>query len=233
MSAIARIFVVMTAFGGALLWSAPRQPEDVAPSSTVIVPRRPSRFVLVPQISVLNPGSFTLTNDAYTSHYSKSQFGIPALFVGGAYHLGSRPNLEFYLDGKLGYGSKSGLVPVDRRASGSQLGGSFNEDVRLHYLPLSLGPRAVWSIPGITFLRPTLSAGLGTALLAQVGDSQGFSHTYLLPFYYVTPGLTFLEGNGATDWFGGFQFGVSYLSTFASEQVMHGMAVDLSVNILL
>jgi hypothetical protein len=208
-----------------------------APStSTVEVPARPSRWELVPEISILNPGSFTISNETYAAHYSNpnTMFGLPSVIVGGAYRLATANNLVYYLDVKVGYGGKSGAVAVNRKLGGREVGEAMFQDVRLHWLPVSIGARALWSIPGVTFVRPTLSVGGGSSLVIQTSELPGFNSTYLLPFYHITPGLTFLEGTrNPGDWFGGFHFGFSYISTFATDQALRGTSVDLSVNILL
>lgn len=225
--------VLVFVFSGSLFAATEGAGAPAAASKAEVSGKTP-RYEIIPQISVLNPADFALTTDSYTAHYSKSAFGLPMLLVGAGARLGTLENLEFFLDGKLGYGGKGGVIPVSTRYGGGVEETTFNQDVRLHWMPIEVSGRMLWSIPGVTFVRPTLSAGLGSSLVIQTSSLPGFSHTYLLPFFQITPGLTFLEGSRtANDWFGGFLFGFTYLQTFATEQSMHGTSVDLSVNILL
>jgi hypothetical protein len=184
---------------------------------------------IIPQISVLNPANFHLINDQYVTHYSQSQYGLPAFYVGISRQFAQRAGFEFRAIGTLGYGTKADAIGVSNRDGN---GAEVTDSLRLHWLPASVGVKTLYSIPGISFFRPSLITAIGASLIFQEGTLPGVSSTFLLPIWTVTPGLSFFDGQ-STDWFGGFNFGFSYLSTFASGQTLHGTSVDLSMNIFL
>jgi hypothetical protein len=188
---------------------------------------------LIPQISVINPEAFSLASGGYVSHYSRSSFGLPAVALGISRRLARWQGFEFRAVGDIGYGAKSGSIAVSRRdASGRDTSATLSDSMTLHWLPASAGIRTLYAIPGITFFRPSLALALGSSLIVQQGNLPGIDGAFLIPFWSVAPGLSFFDGQGG-DWFGGFNFSLTYLSTFASSQTLHGTSFDLSVNIFL
>jgi hypothetical protein len=107
------------------------------------------------------------------------------------------------------------------------------DQLNLHWLPLSGGLRAIYHIPTVNFLKPTLAAGGGVQWFHQSGDRVELSDSHWIPFFYVSPGMVFLESTSSKDWFGGFNFSTTFMSSFASSQVVRGLGFDLSLNILL
>jgi hypothetical protein len=109
----------------------------------------------------------------------------------------------------------------------------FNSRLNLTWVPMSLGAKFLYTLPTFPFIKPSLTLGGGTHWFYQAGVVSGSNGSFWIPYYFVTPSLSFLEGVAPSDWFGGFTFGVTYQHELTSAQQVHGVSFDLGINILL
>ena len=142
--------------------------------------------------------TFTLRNKAFEIPYADAMpGGIPAFSFGVATPLTTVGQFQFYALGRLGYGAKEGTF--EAKASS---GAVVRERLRLHLVPVSGATRILYTIPGATFVNPTLIAGAGMFWVNQQGRSPGINQSFLIPYVFATPGITLFEGRNARDWFG-------------------------------
>ncbi len=180
------------------------------------------------QVSILTPQTFILTNSAYRIPYGENFSGMPGVQVGAAVPLFVADGIEAQGLGLVGYGFKEGAFNV------FTTGGAVARDmIRLHRIPVSLGVKFLYHIPWLSFVKPSVTIGGGMQWLIQGGRLAGLRDNFLLPFFYVSPALTFFENRVATDWFGGFTFGISYQNDLHPKQVLRAWSFDLSVNLFL
>lgn len=205
--------------------SDPMPPITVGTAAMKPVPRG---FELIPQISILSPSRLELRGANFTIPYSDSFAGVPAVQLGVAIPLGAIADFDLALVTKVGYSSREGLVRLRDNVSGVERMARQT----LLWVPVSSVLRASYRMPGVDFVRPSISLGGGVQLLHHSGHP-GATDTFVLPFVSITPALTFLEGRQLADWFGGFTFGTSYVVGLSSEHVLRGWSFDLSVNLFL
>jgi hypothetical protein len=179
----------------------------------------------MPQVSLIVP-TLVLKTPAYTVR-NETLDGVPIFQLGLAAPLFSSGDFVVLGQARVGYGYKEGRFTI----SGTR-GESLRDKVGLHWLPMSASLRAIYEIPGLRFVKPTLNVGAGVQWLHQAGTISSLSESYWVPLFYAAPGLTFLEGK-RDDWFGGFTFTVTYQTGFATPQTVRGMSIDLGLNIFL
>lgn len=180
------------------------------------------------QVSIVTPQTFTLTNDRFETPYAQNFNGMPSVQGGVAVPLFLAGGIEAQGIGLLGYGFREGIFNL-RTVDGAPA----RDLVRLHRIPASVGVKFLYHIPWLTFVKPSLTVGGGAQLILQAGRLQGFNDNFWMPFYYFSPALTFFENRAATDWFGGFTFGISYHNDLHPKQVLRAWSFDLSVNLFL
>jgi len=183
---------------------------------------------LMPQVSVVMPSALTLRNANFSVDYTRqfpslTQAGLMAvtpLFNWGGFRVLSTA--------KLGVSYKAGNFEMARST-----GELLNSRLNLTWVPMSLGAKFLYTLPTFPFIKPSLTLGGGTHWFYQAGATSGSNGSFWIPYYFVTPALSFLEGSAPSDWFGGFTFGVTYQHELTSAQRVHGVSFDLGINILL
>jgi hypothetical protein len=182
------------------------------------------QWELMPQLSVVSPSEFILTNSEYSIPYSTLLLGMPAVYMGIATPIKKEKGLQISLMGRIGYSYKSGDFILT-----SHSGEQKPSHLTLSWLPVSVGTIAEYSIPGVPFLKPMLTFGLGAEWLRQTGTLDGISTNFWLPYFYVSPAIGFFDtAMTSIDWFGGFTFGVTYQDSFGKKQKARAWSFDLS-----
>jgi len=229
------LLTVIASFTSVLLAEIPKDPLELP----VRKPNGPTRdiastsqelnaWMLIPQASIISPWSFVLETPQYRVPYSDNFAGFPMLSLGVGKAISQIGNFHFSGEGRVGFAYKSGAVGYTDAA-----GGSHKDTLSLMDLPVSGAVKLMYYIPDLNFLKPTLAVGMGMHWLHQAGKGVNVSDDFLLPFYLISPGLTFLESRSPRDWFGGFNFSLTFMNTFATSQTIRGVSFDLGLNILL
>jgi hypothetical protein len=195
-------------------------------TAETVTPRR-SGIEIIPQVSLLSPSKLELHGPLFTVPYNEGFEGLPSIQLGIALPLVTWGNLDIAAVARAGYASREGYVRL-RNNDGFER----RVPMRLRWLPISGALRFRYRIPGVDFFLPSISVGSGVNLLQQSGFS-GADGDFTVPFLSVTPAVTFLDGRGIADWFGGFTFGTSFLVGIGSPQTMRSWSFDLSLNLLL
>ncbi len=182
----------------------------------------------MPQVSVVMPSILTLSNPNFEVVYSK---GFPSLTQAGLAAVTPLFNIgrfRFLSIAKLGFSYKTGIFEMTRMN-----GELIRENLKLSWVPMSLGAKFLYSLPNFPYIKPSLTLGGGTHWFYQSGSVGGANSSFWIPYYFLTPALSFLEGATPSDWFGGFTFGVTYQQSLSSVQKVNGVSFDLGINILL
>lgn len=187
-----------------------------------------NKLQLVPQISILSPGEIVLRNNTYEVPYSQNVPGLFGFSIGSASPLHIDDHFQLYVVSRIGFAFKQGQYSITDRETRE----TSNTNINLMWMPASIGVKSVFSINRFPYVRPTLSIGSGSSWMYQGSATDGLSQHFMIPFYYVTPGLSFFEKQSPDDWFGGFSFGVTYQDSFASPQRVRATSFDLSINII-
>jgi len=183
---------------------------------------------LMPQVSVVMPSSLTLANPNFEVAYSKqfpslTQAGLAAvtpLFDIGGFRILSTI--------KLGFSYKAGVFEMVRSS-----GEWVKERLKLSWVPMSLGAKFLYTLPNFPYIKPSMTLGGGAHWCYQAGNIEGATGSFWVPYYFISPALSFLEGTTPSDWFGGFTFGVTYQHSLSARQSINGVSFDLGINILL
>lgn len=182
-------------------------------------------------LSVLSLSSFVLENDAYSVRYSDKLTGLPRVSLGVAETLGELGPVLVTGFAHVGFSGREGMMPVVARD-----GRSREEKVAVSLVPVTLSTRFLYELPGVRFVKPTLTAGIGLAWARQHSLAEGLSTSFWLPHYFFRPGLSFFDvaGSDSPDqWFAGFTFGIAFQDTFGTRQRLRAWSFDLSVNFIL
>jgi hypothetical protein len=182
----------------------------------------------MPQVSVIMPSTLTLANPNFEVAYSKqfpslTQAGLAAvtpLFDMGGFRILSTT--------KLGFSYKTGVFEMNRSS-----GEIVKERLKLSWVPMSLGAKFLYTLPNFPYIKPSMTLGGGAHWFYQAGNIEGATGSFWVPYYFVAPALSFLEGTTPSDWFGGFTFGVTYQHSLSARQSINGVSFDLGINILL
>lgn len=209
--------------------SLPEEPIQRDPATGQVSHATPSRIHLIPQVSILTLSEVVLINNAFRVPYSDSFTGIPAFFLRIATPLFTIKNTEFFGEVRVGYGGKGG----ETRVFSIQSDASSDESMRLYWVPFSAAIRVQHALPGFEVFLPTLAVGVGEQWIGQRGGTSTLRQDFWIPFFHISPGLTFMGGRRTEDWFGGFSFGVTYQDSFATEQTVRSWAMDLSMSFFL
>lgn len=180
------------------------------------------------QISIVTPQQFTLRHDGFVVPYAETIDGMPTLQFGAALPLFVAGQLETQVLALAGYSFREGLFSL----TGPD--GFRREQIRIHRLPLSAGVRVLYHISWLSFVKPSLTVGAGAQWMYQTSYLPGLQKSFWVPFYFVSPSLTFFEsGVESVDWFGGFTFGLTYQNDLDPRQRLRAWSFDLSVNLFL
>lgn len=203
--------------------------EDLEPSlSQTETSSDHSHVWLVPQVSIIMPRELSLTNREYSIPYSNQFANLSNFSIGMVSPLKISERYQLLALYRLGVTYKEGFYGFKKRS-----GESVESKVKLAWVPISVGGKIQYSIPDFPFIKPSLSFGGGVHWLYQTGNLGGMNSSFWVPYYFVTPALSFFEGANTGDWFGGFTFGVSYQNSFATQQTVKAWTFDLGINIFL
>ncbi len=186
--------------------------------------------VVSPQLSYFMLSEFTLNNNYHEVPYTESLQTLPLLLINVATPILRFTRFDLLGQARVGYTYKVGVIQV-RPKSGSKL---TSDNLKLHWIPLSLSSKLAYHIPGVNFIIPSIAAGAGAQWFYQSGKLDGIEQGFWVPFYHVSAGLTFFDhSHRPNHWFGGVSIGASYQDSFASDQAFRGSSVDLDVSFLL
>lgn len=184
-----------------------------------------SSLEIIPRASIIMPSSLVLRTADFDIPYSETfSGGVPSFSLGVAVPYADWGQLQFSWLVTAGYGRKEGVFDAGTRSRHSIL---------LHWMPVTAGTRILYNIPGAAFVSPTLIVGGGAFWIRQRASLDPLNASFLIPFAFISPGLTFFEGRNLNDWFGGLTFGTSIFRSVATSGETHGMSFDMSVSILL
>jgi len=108
--------------------------------------------------------------------------------------------------------------------------GRRRDQIMLRSLPVLLSVRADYEVPGIRFMMPSLSLGLGGWWVWERSRASGLDRWAWFPAFRFQPSLTFFQAGQLEDWFGGFTFGLGYEATALSRHDFRAWSFDLTVN---
>jgi hypothetical protein len=225
-----KALLLVLLLGSVAVRAAEEEPRAAEVETEAEVPAHAARDAhAVLQVSILAPQTLTTFTERYEIRYADNISGMPSVQLGIATPLFLVSNVEAHALVQLGYGFKEGLFNFTNRISG----GPARDLIRLHRLPATLGVKLLYHIPWLTFVKPSLTFGAGAHWLIQSGRLEGTRASFWIPYYFVSPALTFFESRQYNDWFGGFTFGVSYHNDLHPTQVLRAWSFDLSVNLFL
>lgn len=167
-----------------------------------------------------------ISTEEYQIPYSQLLAGFPAFYLGVAKQLKSTGNFQIFGLAKAGFTSKTGQYEIQSRT-----GETTSARVSLSWLPMSVGTKVQYLIPGFPFVKPSLTVATGVQWLRQSSSLPGITTNVWLPFYTISPALSFLEGTSEIDWFGGFSFGLSYQDSLGFAQKVRTWSFDLSLTL--
>jgi hypothetical protein len=186
-----------------------------------------SRLGLTPQMSIFNPSGLQIIHGGNQVTHFDTINSIPEFNLTLAVPITAIENWHFFAQARVGYFSKSGLL----FGSNAQ-GRTSSQSLQLDSVPLSVSTRLEYQIDPSFLVRPALTLGIGDQRFHAAGT--GFDEVNWVPFVFITPSLSFLDGETIrADWFGGFTFGVTYQAEIASPQKIRGLSFDLGLNFLL
>lgn len=186
-----------------------------------------SKWELIPQASVISPTSVHLIDSDYEIPYSQVLSGFPAVHFTLASPFKKFGDVQTYALIRGGFSYKSGNYRVPAKTHDLA-----QTSLNLLWVPLSIGTKIQYIVPGFPFVRPALNFGLGAEYLKQNSSLSELNASVWLPYYYITPQIGFFEGAGDT-WFNGFSFGVSFINSFGFDKRVQAWSYDLSLNIAL
>lgn len=199
--------------------SAP-QTDAVAPASLP-----PSFLELSPQVSILSPTTFVLTRGGNSVPYSGLS-GMRTFFLGVNRRVGKVGDFSGYATFRGGFGVKEGVINYTKNGS------PRSELIHLDWIPLTLGFKVAYEPSSQNILRPWAIFGSGTQITNQSSIDSDLNQTFWIPHIYGSVGVTFLP-SGYRDWFGGFDFGLTYQRSVGTNQVLRGWSFDLAISLLL
>lgn len=183
---------------------------------------------VMPQVSVIMPSDLQLKSPNFEVAYGKqfpslTQAGLIALtplFNWGAFRVLS--------SARLGFSYKAG--PFELTKSNGE---TLREYLKLSWVPMSLGTKFIYTVPNFPFIKPSLTLSGGAHWFYQTGAIKGANQSFWVPYFAITPALSFLEGSMPTDWFGGFTFGLTYQHSLSELHRVNSVSFDMGINILL
>jgi hypothetical protein len=183
---------------------------------------------IMPEVSVVMPSDLRLSSSGFEVAYGKqfpslTQVGFLALTP--LFHLGE---FRILSSAKVGFSQKAGRFEL-KRPTGEILEG----DVKLSWVPMSLGAKFIYTLADFPFIKPSLTFGGGTHWFYQSGSIPGVNQNFWVPYLFATPAISLLEGSAPIDWFGGFTFGVTFQRSLSDVQRVNSVSFDMGVNVLL
>jgi len=183
---------------------------------------------IMPEVSVVMPSDLRLSSSGFEVAYGKqflslTQMGFLALTP--LFHL---DDIQILSCVRVGYSRKSGKFDLEKPT-----GEILEDDVKLSWVPMSLGAKLIYTLPLFPFIKPSLTLGGGTHWFYQSASVSGVNQSFWVPYLFVTPAISFLEGSAPTDWFGGFTFGLTLQRSLSDIQRVNSVSFDMGINILL
>lgn len=206
------------------LFSSPQPPPVYQEQETAYIK---SHWELIPQASVISPTTMKLIESDYQIPYSEVLRGFPAVHFTLASPFKRFGDMQTYGYVRAGYSYKSGNYRVPALSHDSK-----DASLSLLWVPLSVGTKVQYIIPGFPYVRPALHFGIGMQYLKQNSSFAELNSSTWLPYYAITPQIGFFEGAGDT-WFNGFAFGISYLDSLGFNKKVRAWSYDLSLSIIL
>lgn len=187
---------------------------------------RPRTLEIHPTVSVISFQNLTLLKNGQSFGYTNSFHGVPMMGLSLTTPAGTVGDFDLYGMVHVAYGVKTGDVPLNGSAS--------TQYVKLHTIPLEALVKARYHIPEVPSIKPAFLLGFGSQFFHQSSDNSAFNSSYFLPNIIagISIGL-FDPGKTASDWFGGFNFGINYHHGIASENKLRAFSFDLGVVIIL
>lgn len=206
----------------------PIDDDEPMPARQILAPaeRSDDTMELLPSFSILTPGRLTLKSHEYVAPLSEVLTGIVGIGLGPSWRIAHFGDFDLHAQAQLGYRIKQGIFPIDSPD------GRTDQDVTLHWVPLSGSAKLAYFIPGVDFAKPTLTLGGGIQWLYLSGSLSGLSSSYWVPYFLLAPAVTILESADG-DWFNGFTFGATYYQGLSRVQEVSGLSIDLGLNIRL
>jgi hypothetical protein len=187
-------------------------------------------LVVTPKLSFFNASDLTLSNNYWLVSYSSQLSGVPAFGLQASMPFSNWRGFSFLIKGSVSYSFKETLLKATSKLTSAETRALLT----LHTLPLSVGGRTEYRIPGLPFLYPHLDLELGTQWFYQTGKLDGIAQSFWVPFYQTTFGLTLFESSEVrNNWFGGIDVASSLRNSFASQQSVQIWSVDIGINLYL
>lgn len=183
---------------------------------------------LMPQVSVVMPSTLTLSNPNFEVDYAKQFPSLTQAALAAVTPISNVGGFRILSIVKLGFSYKAGVFEMNRID-----GEVIKENLKLSWVPMTLGAKFIYTAPDFPYIKPSVTFGGGAHWFYQTIAVVGSNTSFWVPYYFVTPALSFLEGTTPSDWFGGFTFGVTYQQSLNSKQQVRGVSFDMGVNILL
>jgi hypothetical protein len=180
---------------------------------------------IIPQYSFTFIDQLSLSNDYFTVPYSATTKSLSFFSLTGSIPLLQVKGLGARALGKFGYTFKESMTQVT-----SKSGGDYTDVVRLHWLPLAVGLKLDYQIPGVSFVKPYVEGSIGAQWLFQSGNLSGLEQSFWVPFYQASFGLFLFSNNNNDNWFGGIVTCYSLRNSFASDQAVKTQSIDLGLN---
>ncbi len=180
---------------------------------------------LDPQVSILSPSVFILSRNNATANYWALS-GMRTFSLGLTRALGRIDNFYGFWTFRAGYGAAQSNVDVYRNMLVQ------TESAHLNWIPLSIALKAAYQGSHNPILKPWLVFGAGTEITIENSSDLALNNTFWIPNLFGSVGVTFLPGE-YRDWFGGFDFGLSYQHSVGTSQTLRGWSYDLAVTLFL
>lgn len=217
--------LIQTLFSCHLLYAVPTKGSS---KNQVKNPTLVESTWLMPQVSVIMPSTLTLASPNFEVAYSKQFPSLTQAGLAAVTPIANVGGFRLLSIAKLGFSYKAGNFEMSRIN-----GETLRENLRLTWVPMSLGAKFLYTLSNFPYIKPSITLGGGTHWFYQAGSIGGANNSFWVPYYFITPALSFLEGTAPSDWFGGFTFGVTYQQSLSSIQKVKGVSFDMGINILL
>lgn len=218
-------FFFQALLGGEILLAAPNKGSS---KNQIKNPTLVESTWLMPQVSVVMPSTLTLSNSNFAVDYSHQFPSLTQAGLAAVTPIANMGGFRILSIAKLGFSYKAGNFEMSRSD-----GEIITENLKLTWVPMSLGAKFLYTLSDFPYIKPSLTLGGGTHWFYQTGKVGGANSSFWIPYYFVTPALSFLEGTAPSDWFGGFTFGVTVQQSLSSIQSVRGVSFDMGINILL
>lgn len=180
----------------------------------------PSRFSV--QASLLSVSDIQISNPFTRSSYANPELTAKLISFEASHRLVETERFIGFAALSLGFSYMNGSA-----RSALQDSEALNDRTNLLWFPLVFSFKAQFPIPDFAWVTPTLSVGTGINFLSQYGNSNRVGLVSWVPSFSISPALLFLGRKRADDWFGGFSFGTTFQSSFASAQLLRVWSIDL------